>query len=270
MLGSSTGTGHDPQQLPGQLPQRRQPRHHVRHRRNGDDQFRRQVNEPQFAPAVAVQPDGKYVVVGRTGQTGPIAMARYNPNGSLDTTFGTAGLVTTTLAAVARTPRNAVFLEGNKILVVGTAFFTTGENFAVVRYNSDGSLDTTFGNGGSVVSRSPTSPTRCRRSCFSATARSWPPARPLTAATTTSPSPPERRRLARHHVRQRGAGHLRLRLFQRRCRRAFPAPERPVTRAHEWPRPDAVQCQWHARSDLRPGRHPAVQFAKGFLDLPAR
>ena len=109
------------------------------------------INEPQFAQDVAVQTDGKYVVVGRTGQTGPIAMARYNPNGSLDTTFGTGGKVTTALSPTGTNTANAVFLEGNKILIVGTAFFPGSEDFAIVRYNSDGSIDTTFGTQGHVL-----------------------------------------------------------------------------------------------------------------------
>jgi uncharacterized delta-60 repeat protein len=94
------------------------------------------------ANAVVLQPDGKILVCGGIpGSTGfPIgALARYNANGSLDTTFGNAGIAGTsgisTLTAMALQP-------DGKIVGIGSDF--------VVRYLSNGTLDSTFGTNGIV------------------------------------------------------------------------------------------------------------------------
>jgi uncharacterized delta-60 repeat protein len=107
------------------------------------------------AEEVAVQPDGKIVVAGnRFTSTGDFAVARYNTDGSLDTTFGTGGLVFTDLNGGSFDFARAMALQPDgKIVVAGHssgAVSPADEDFAVVRYNSDGSLDTTFGTGGIV------------------------------------------------------------------------------------------------------------------------
>jgi uncharacterized delta-60 repeat protein len=101
------------------------------------------------ATAVAVQADGKIVVVGHAatqiGGAQQIAVARYNPNGTLDTTFSTDGKQMTDLGGFGAT---GVAIQGDgKIVVVGSACFN-GCDFAVVRYNANGSLDTTFSGDG--------------------------------------------------------------------------------------------------------------------------
>jgi uncharacterized delta-60 repeat protein len=110
---------------------------------------------------VAVQGDGKIVVVGRAEtDTGlartDIAVARYNTNGTLDATFGTGGKVTT--AIVAGDPQRAndaafavVIQPDGKIVTAGFTDVPFGEVFAVVRYTTSGALDTTFGSGGKVT-----------------------------------------------------------------------------------------------------------------------
>ncbi|MFL5341788.1 MAG: FG-GAP-like repeat-containing protein [Gemmataceae bacterium] len=107
--------------------------------------------------AAAVQPDGKIVVVGSVNNTDPsraaptaeFAIARLNPNGSLDTTFGTNGEVTTKFGSgIDDVAQDVQVLANGQILVAGTA----GTNaFVVSRYNADGGLDTTFGNQGGIV-----------------------------------------------------------------------------------------------------------------------
>lgn len=105
---------------------------------------------------MAIQPDGKIVMVG--GSTSDFVMARYNTNGSLDTSFGTNGLVThNMLTGTAEEIARAVAIQSDgKIIVAGhTGQFgrpgrPAGNRFdhAVVRYNANGSVDTTFGAGG--------------------------------------------------------------------------------------------------------------------------
>jgi uncharacterized delta-60 repeat protein len=104
------------------------------------------------AHAVAIQLDGKIVVAGRVrNQTtsDDFGLARYNTNGSLDTSFGTGGKVTTDFTGVAgpdEAQALAIQLDG-KIVAVGFASAASG-NFALARYNADGTLDTSFGTGG--------------------------------------------------------------------------------------------------------------------------
>lgn len=107
------------------------------------------------ALAVAIQPDGKIVVGGET-QSGAsttgvdYALARYLPNGQLDAGFGQGGKVVTAVSS--STGRDTIYalalpvVDGEqRILAVG------GEgNFTAARYRADGSLDTSFGDGGKI------------------------------------------------------------------------------------------------------------------------
>jgi len=106
------------------------------------------------AYAVALQPDGKIVVAGYTIEGTSIqrfAVVRYNANGSLDTGFATSGKAVTTFSSGAGRAYAIAIQPDGKILVGGDASITaTGLDFALVRYNTDGSLDTGFGTGGMV------------------------------------------------------------------------------------------------------------------------
>jgi len=104
------------------------------------------------ANAVALQPDGKVVAVGGTSSTLGFAVARYNPDGSLDPTFGTGGKVTTNFTDDSLAWAVVVQPDG-KVVAVGDV----REKFALARYNPDGSLDPTFGTGGKVVTANPES-----------------------------------------------------------------------------------------------------------------
>lgn len=102
------------------------------------------------ANSVFLQADGKIVAVGTGfgGENDEFAVVRYLPNGALDTTFGVGGYVTTPFSATSQDWALDVLVQPDgKIVVVGTTNFST----AVVRYNSDGSLDTSFGTGGKVT-----------------------------------------------------------------------------------------------------------------------
>jgi uncharacterized delta-60 repeat protein len=115
-----------------------------------------------IAFAVALQPDGKLVVAGTTYQQNDytdedFVVARYNPDGTLDRTFGSRGRVRTDFPNLAALPSAVVIQPDGKILVGGGAFpaFTFAGDFKVVRYNPNGSLDTSFGNGGIVTTTFP-------------------------------------------------------------------------------------------------------------------
>jgi uncharacterized delta-60 repeat protein len=105
------------------------------------------------AHAVATQPDGKIVTAGTTQISDTdydFSVARYNSDGSPDTTFGGGdGRVTTGLGGNYIDVAEAVAIQPDgKILAVG---HWAGNDFAAVRYNPDGSLDTSFGGDGIVT-----------------------------------------------------------------------------------------------------------------------
>jgi uncharacterized delta-60 repeat protein len=111
-----------------------------------------------FASKEVTQSDGKIVVVGTDSTanfaTSQIALARYNRDGSLDTTFGSGGKVlalfgpTDFVTGAVSRPDGKIIVEGAELVNPATFQY---ENL-LVQFNSDGTLDTSFGNGGSVVS----------------------------------------------------------------------------------------------------------------------
>jgi uncharacterized delta-60 repeat protein len=108
------------------------------------------------AAAIAVQPDGKVVAVGSAANvdTSDFALARYNPDGSLDAGFGTSGRVTTHFGFTFAKASGVALQADGKIVVVGGTSVSDpngGFNFALARYNPDGSLDVGFGTAGTIV-----------------------------------------------------------------------------------------------------------------------
>ncbi|MCQ3814399.1 MAG: hypothetical protein KTU85_08290, partial [Acidimicrobiia bacterium] len=99
--------------------------------------------------AAAEQPDGKIVVAGfvqTAAGNRDFALARYNTDGTLDTAFGTDGRVVTDVGAGANDEARAVAVQPDgKIVAAGHATVSGGRDFALARYNTDGSLDTGFG-----------------------------------------------------------------------------------------------------------------------------
>ena len=95
--------------------------------------------------------DGKLIVAGN--QNGTFAMARYLPDGRLDTTFGNSGLVMTTIvSAQGSADATALSIDFDRIILAGRVELNGQDDFAVVRYNPDGTPDDTFGSNGRVHS----------------------------------------------------------------------------------------------------------------------
>lgn len=105
-----------------------------------------------FPTDLALQADGKVVVVGDTTGlgNGHFKIGRLNDDGSVDKTFGGGtGVVITDLGAKFGEVSEQVAIEPNgKIVVGGTKHNADGDQWALVRYNTDGTLDTTFGDQG--------------------------------------------------------------------------------------------------------------------------
>ncbi len=97
------------------------------------------------AHSIVVQSDGKIIIGGSTNAS-LFALARLHNDGSLDTSFGTGGKVNTDVTAASDSGYSLALQSNGKILMAGAG----NNNFAVVRYNSDGTLDTSFGTGGKV------------------------------------------------------------------------------------------------------------------------
>ncbi|MBL8398028.1 MAG: DUF4347 domain-containing protein, partial [Candidatus Accumulibacter sp.] len=102
------------------------------------------------AEEVIVQSDGKYIVVGRSnnGTDDDFAIARYNSDGSLDTTFSGDGKTTVAIGSGLDQALSAAVQSDGKIVVIGVSYNGANNDFAVVRLNADGSLDTSFSGDG--------------------------------------------------------------------------------------------------------------------------
>ncbi|MEZ4751826.1 MAG: choice-of-anchor D domain-containing protein [Bdellovibrionota bacterium] len=109
---------------------------------------------------VALQTSGKLVVAGATRSSSyydyDIALIRYNSDGSVDSSFGTSSGITVTDIRGGDDAAYAIAQQSNgKIIVVGYSKNQYGNNqaMAILRYTSNGILDTTFGGGDGVVLR---------------------------------------------------------------------------------------------------------------------
>jgi uncharacterized delta-60 repeat protein len=117
------------------------------------------LNSNDHAHAMALQPDGKIVVVGASDIRGrddgshtlhDFAIARYTANGRLDPSFGSRGTVLTDFGDSFSSNAESVAIQtGGKIVVAGGG----GGYFALARYSADGMLDASFGRGGKVRTR---------------------------------------------------------------------------------------------------------------------
>jgi uncharacterized delta-60 repeat protein len=112
-------------------------------------------SDHDYTYAVVRQTDGKLLIAGYyvvAGSNFDFALARYNTNGSLDTTFGTGGKVTTAFGTGYDVARAAAIQDDGKIVAAGYFQNTGGDcDWALARYNTDGSLDPDFGTGGKVT-----------------------------------------------------------------------------------------------------------------------
>jgi uncharacterized delta-60 repeat protein len=107
-----------------------------------------------FGRALTIQTDGRIVLAGYSvdqESNSNFALARYTSEGGLDPTFGTGGLVTTQFGTVDSYAQAIAIQEGGKIVAAGYATNPAYYDFALARYNPDGTLDWTFGQGGTVI-----------------------------------------------------------------------------------------------------------------------
>ncbi len=111
--------------------------------------------------SVAIQPDGKIVVLGHVYYGGlfvntDLVIARYNSDGSLDNTFGTGGRIIADFGGGRDIGYSVVIQPDEKIIVSGGSFYGsppswTSYNFFLMRYSTNGSIDTNFGTNGNII-----------------------------------------------------------------------------------------------------------------------
>jgi len=107
-----------------------------------------------FTSVIKIQADGKYVLNCQIGNH--IGIVRLNSNGTLDTTFDGDGLVTTNLGTTTSSPYDLAIQQDGKIVVVGAR--NINQDSFILRYNTNGSLDTTFNvTGTKIINYSPNS-----------------------------------------------------------------------------------------------------------------
>ncbi|WP_334029271.1 delta-60 repeat domain-containing protein [Nocardia terpenica] len=106
------------------------------------------------ANAVALQSDRRIVVAGSTqdpAQGDNLAILRYTGDGKLDASFGTGGKVSTDFGGKSDIARAVSIQSDGRVVAVRTSHGTgTGDNIALARYTSNGTLDHSFGTDGKV------------------------------------------------------------------------------------------------------------------------
>jgi len=120
---------------------------------DGDGKVTTAIASNGIAFAVAIQSDGKIVVAGfaSNGANNDFALARYNTNGSLDNTFDGDGKLTTDFGSGNDQPNALAIQSDGKIVVAGLASNGTNDDFALARYNTNGTLDNTFDGDGKLT-----------------------------------------------------------------------------------------------------------------------
>lgn len=104
-----------------------------------------------YGNSVAIQADGKIIVGGTVDFVNDYALARYNSNGTLDNTFGLGGKVTSHLVTNRQYYGASVAVQmDGKIILAGNSSANNNKDFSMIRYNSNGSVDSTFGVVGEV------------------------------------------------------------------------------------------------------------------------
>jgi uncharacterized delta-60 repeat protein len=115
---------------------------------SGDGKMTTDFGTDDYGRSVAIQPDGKVVVAGysNNGLYSDLALARYNTDGTLDNTFSGDGKVNTDVGPYNDFGYSVAIQPDGRIIVAGGSSY-----FAVARYNTDGSLDNSFGGDGKVT-----------------------------------------------------------------------------------------------------------------------
>lgn len=103
--------------------------------------------------AIAIQPDNKIILAGRSfnGTNDDISLVRFDSSGTLDQGFGSGGKVITPVGNSNDICRAIALQTNGKIVLAGYSSNGSDDDFMVLRYNDNGTLDQSFGTGGIVT-----------------------------------------------------------------------------------------------------------------------
>jgi uncharacterized delta-60 repeat protein len=106
-----------------------------------------------YGQSLAIQPDGKIILGGRcyNGSNWNFCIARFNSDGTPDTSFGSSGKVIQSIGSSSDFGYSLAIQSDGKILLGGSCINGSNWDFCIARFNSDGTLDTTFGISGKVI-----------------------------------------------------------------------------------------------------------------------
>jgi uncharacterized delta-60 repeat protein len=115
---------------------------------DGDGKITLTVGVTSKARSVIQQTDGKILAAGESD--GNFLLVRFNEDGSLDTSFDGDGILTTNVGSISSVI--SLFQQNNGgIVAAGAALVSNTRMLALVRYNTDGSLDATFDGDGKLT-----------------------------------------------------------------------------------------------------------------------
>ena len=122
---------------------------------SADGKVTTDIGDSDNARAVVIDGNGNIVVAGSSYlaylESNDFAVVRYNSNGSLDTSFSTDGILTTDIRTTWDDAYSLAIDSNSKIIVAGMSWNTSNTDIALVRYNSDGLIDSTFGTDGIII-----------------------------------------------------------------------------------------------------------------------
>jgi uncharacterized delta-60 repeat protein len=110
-------------------------------------------SDSDFGDSLAIQPDGKILLGGSclNVSNSDFCIARFNSNGTIDTTFGSSGKVIQPIGSGNDRGFSLVIQPNGKILLGGFCDNGFNYDFCIARFNSNGTIDTTFGSSGKVI-----------------------------------------------------------------------------------------------------------------------
>lgn len=110
-------------------------------------------NSDDVVNVAVLQPDGKLVLAGRcsNGTTDDVCALRYEINGALDVSFGSSGKLITVVGSGYSDARASVLQPDGKLLIAAQCVTGSKNDFCTLRYQASGTLDTSFGSGGTQV-----------------------------------------------------------------------------------------------------------------------
>jgi uncharacterized delta-60 repeat protein len=116
---------------------------------SGDGKLTTDFSGTDGSNSVAIQPDGKIIAAGYSNMD--FAIVRYNADGTLDNTFSADGKLVTDIRGTPDYAHSVAVQANGKIVAAGSSYNSSDNDFAIVRYNADGSLDNTFSSNGELT-----------------------------------------------------------------------------------------------------------------------